>query len=123
MAPLKAPGIDGFHAKFYQAQWDIVGPSVYTLVRWVMEECPLDPRINRTLLVLLLKIQGPERITQFRPISLCTVLNKKIMKTIINSLRPLMVKLIEQNQANFVMVRNITKINDNVSDKTKIFIV
>ncbi|MBA0842410.1 hypothetical protein Goarm_002235, partial [Gossypium armourianum] len=32
MSPLKAPGVDGFHARFYQSQWDIVGPSVCSMV-------------------------------------------------------------------------------------------
>lgn len=58
---------------------------------------PLDPNLNRALLILLPKIQGPEMITQFRLINLCTVLYKIITKTIVNCLRPLMEKLTKQN--------------------------
>lgn len=32
MAPLNALGIDGFHAKFYQSQWDTVDDSVCDLI-------------------------------------------------------------------------------------------
>lgn len=35
MNPLKAPGVDGFHAKFYQANWEVVGVSVFNLVKHV----------------------------------------------------------------------------------------
>lgn len=60
MAPLKAPGVDGYHAKFYQLQWDVVGPSVCSMVRRVLKGHTLDPNINRTLLVLIPKVLGPE---------------------------------------------------------------
>lgn len=37
MAPLKAPGVNGFHAKFYQEQWGTVGLLIHDLVRLVMK--------------------------------------------------------------------------------------
>ncbi|KAA3477635.1 reverse transcriptase [Gossypium australe] len=69
----------------------------------VLEGQLLDPILNRTLLVLLPKTKGPERISQFRSISLCIVLYKIITKMLVNRLRPLMVKLICQNQASFIL--------------------
>ncbi|KAH1073227.1 hypothetical protein J1N35_025555 [Gossypium stocksii] len=87
MAPLKTPGVDGFHQIFRGA--------------------PLDPKMNRTLHVLLPKVQGLERITQFRPISLCTVVYKIVTKKVVNRQKPLMVKFKKPNQASFVFRRNI----------------
>ncbi|KAK8288559.1 hypothetical protein V6Z12_D07G133800, partial [Gossypium hirsutum] len=80
MTPLKAPAIDGYHAKFYQSQWDIIGDSFCSMVWKVLEGHGLDPMINRTLIVLISKVQGSEIISQSRPISLCTVLYKISLK-------------------------------------------
>ncbi|KAH1097801.1 hypothetical protein J1N35_014722 [Gossypium stocksii] len=35
MAPLKAPGSDGFHAFFFQNQWDVVGNVIYEWVKGI----------------------------------------------------------------------------------------
>lgn len=32
MKPLKSPGKDGFHALFYQTQWNILGPSILRFI-------------------------------------------------------------------------------------------
>lgn len=63
MVPLKVPGIDGYHAKFYQVHWDMVSLSICTLVRSVLEGQPLDPSLNCTLLVLIPKVIGLKHIT------------------------------------------------------------
>ncbi|KAG8482487.1 hypothetical protein CXB51_024233 [Gossypium anomalum] len=107
MAPLKALGLDDFYAKFYQAQWDVVGPSIYSLVRRMLEGQPMDTWLNRNLLVLIPKVLGLDRIPQFRLINLCTVLYKIITKIVVNRLRLLLMKLTKKNQASFVISRNI----------------
>ncbi|KAK8292988.1 hypothetical protein V6Z12_D06G159200 [Gossypium hirsutum] len=100
MAPLKVPGVDGFQASFFQTQWEIVGPSVCSFVRHSLGGLRLDPKLNRTLLILIPKTPNPERINQFWLISLCSVLYKILTKRIVNRMRLLMVKLISQNQSN-----------------------
>lgn len=37
MAPLKAPGVDGLHARFYRSQLNIVGESPVSMVRRVFD--------------------------------------------------------------------------------------
>lgn len=60
MAPLNAPGVDGFQASFVQTQWEIVGLSVCSFVRHSLGGLRLDLKLNRTLLVLIPKTPNPE---------------------------------------------------------------
>ncbi|KAA3474676.1 RNA-directed DNA polymerase [Gossypium australe] len=78
-----------------EAQWDTVGNSICSFVRRVLSGCPLDSKVDRTLLVLLPNIVGPKRINQFRPINLCNVLYKIVTKTIVNRLTPMLVKFVK----------------------------
>lgn len=86
MVPFNASGIDGYHVKFYQSQWDIIGDFVCSMVRKVLDGNGLDPMINRTLIVFIPKVQRSELISQICPISLCIVLYKIITKTIMHRL-------------------------------------
>lgn len=108
MAPLKSSGIDDFHVKFYQDNWDIVGSSIFEMVSRVFTDVVLDPWLNRTLLVLIPKQLGVETIKQFKPISLCTVLYKVITKLIVIRLRRVMQILVKQNQSSFIAARSIS---------------
>ncbi|CAN1808039.1 Transposon TX1 uncharacterized 149 kDa protein [Linum perenne] len=102
MGKLKAPGRDGFHPLFYQHSWETVGGSVTKFVSECFSNPNLISSVNDTLLVLLPKVRRPKNMSQLRPISLCNVLYKLVMKCLTNRLRPLMNKLIISNQSSFV---------------------
>ncbi|KAG8483541.1 hypothetical protein CXB51_023295 [Gossypium anomalum] len=78
MAPLKALGSDGFHALFYQFQWDHVG------------------------------ISNAVDFSQLRPISLCFVLYNLAMKIIANLFKVVFSRLFAPEQVGFVAGQNIT---------------
>ncbi|KAH1130005.1 hypothetical protein J1N35_001383, partial [Gossypium stocksii] len=80
MAPLKAPGSDGFHALFFQKQWNTIGGAIYDWVRKVFDEKPIESNLNNTFIVLIPKIQNLEEFGHFRPISFCSVIYKLTMK-------------------------------------------
>ncbi|KAK5775935.1 hypothetical protein PVK06_043891 [Gossypium arboreum] len=63
MAPLKAPKSDGFHALFYQSQWDHVGASVCSWAKGIFSGKSIDSELNNLLIVLLHKSQYPESFT------------------------------------------------------------
>lgn len=108
MNPNKSPGIDGFPTVFFQKSWNLVGTNLLSLVREALREGKIDPDLNRTLIVLIPKVQGPERISQFRPISLCMLPLKIITKLLVDRLRP---RLISKSQSSFVHGRHTT---DNI---------
>lgn len=61
--------------------------------------------------MLILKVQNLENFSQFRPISLCSVLYKLVMKIIANRFKNIFPKIIGQEQAGFIAGRSII---DNV---------
>ena len=76
--PDKAPGPDGFSASFFQASWEIVGPSVIREVHLVFTSRSLRPSQNVTHVRLIPKLVGAKKMTDYRPIALCNVFFKII---------------------------------------------
>lgn len=85
---LKAPGPDGFHAAFFQKCWKVVGPWVIDLVRDFFTNGSSLNLINHTNIALIPKVDNPETVSNFRPISLCNVTYKIITKIMVNRLKP-----------------------------------
>ncbi|KAH1098232.1 hypothetical protein J1N35_015153 [Gossypium stocksii] len=56
MAPLKAPGSDGFQAAFFQNHWDTIGDALCEWVKKVFEGGIIDPEFNNTHIVLISKV-------------------------------------------------------------------
>lgn len=84
MVPTKASGDDGFSALCYQHFWHIVGLEITAFCLKILnDEIALDD-INSTNIMLLLKVPNLVSIKSFKPISLCNVLYKLVVKTIAN---------------------------------------
>lgn len=111
MGPLKEPGPDGLQPIFFPSQWDTIGKSVCDLIHHIFLDTSRVADINETLVVLIPKLQHPESLKQFRPISLCNVVYKIITKVIATGLRKHMPALIAPNQCSFDPGRHST---DNI---------
>jgi hypothetical protein len=109
MNPWKAPGPDGFPAGFYQNGWSAVGSSICTFVKSIWSN-PIDvASVNFTDICLIPKVDKPESVSQFRPISLCNVSYKIITKIIVNRLKQIIPQVVSPFQTGFVPGRNITE--------------
>ncbi|GAU49878.1 hypothetical protein TSUD_408170 [Trifolium subterraneum] len=82
MGPLKSPGEDGYPALFFQQNWDTVSDSLFHYINQVWLNPSLISSINNTLLVLIPKVDRPEFVSQFRPITLCNAVYKIITKSL-----------------------------------------
>ncbi|XP_028784473.1 uncharacterized protein LOC114740485 [Neltuma alba] len=108
---LKAPGPDGFSGCFYYAAWgEINGELVEMIKDFFDHKVSLQP-INKTNIVLIPKVDVAEKVGQFRPIGLCNFVYKIISKVLANRLKPLLMRIISENQRAFVAERLI---QDNI---------
>jgi len=73
MNPHKVPREDGYPTLFFQQCWDTISESLDQYVNQVWVNHSLISCINNTLIVIIPKIDKPEFVSQFRPISLCNV--------------------------------------------------
>jgi len=101
----KALGPDGLHAGFFQQFWPTVGESVCREVKHIFVSRKMLEYLNRTNIVLIPKIKGPETLGNYRPISLCNTVYKIVTKTIVARLRPYLENLISPFQSAFVLGR------------------
>jgi len=105
--PWKAPGPDGFPAGVFQKSWEVVGKNVCDFVREVWLNPSHIATVNQTDICLLPKVQQPEFVNQFRPISLCNTIYKVVSKTIVDRLKEAIPFIISPFQTGFVPGRNI----------------
>lgn len=61
----------------------------------------MNSSLNQIFIALISKVQHPESVREFGPISLCNVLYKLVSKVLINRLKPIMSSIISYNQSAF----------------------
>jgi hypothetical protein len=108
---MKAPGTDGLHAIFFKKCWHIVGEVLTQEVLQAINDKVSPVGWNDTVIVLIPKVETPESISHYRPISLCNVLYKVISKMIVVRIKHILDEVISPVQSAFVPGRMIT---DNI---------
>ena len=86
MESLSAPSLDGMPPTFFQTYWSIVGDDVSSAILNCLNNCSLPAEINHTFITLIPKVKSPEKISEFRPISLCNFIYKLLCKVLANRL-------------------------------------
>lgn len=102
IGPIKAPGPDGFPARFFQRNWQVLKEEVTGAVLKFFATGHMPKGVNDTVIVLIPKVPTPADLKEFRPISLCNVIYKVVSKCMVNRLRPLLTELISENQSAFI---------------------
>ena len=86
MAPLKALRPNGMPPLFYQYYWNLIGDDIFDTVLHYLNSATLPDHLNHTFITLIPKKKNSEFASEFRPISLCKVLNKIFSKVLANRL-------------------------------------
>ncbi|KAH1083924.1 hypothetical protein J1N35_023685 [Gossypium stocksii] len=118
MEPLKVPGVNGFPVMFLQRYWHIIGPKISSYCLSILRRESQFQDINRTHIVLLPKVEKPRFLSQFCPISLCTVMYKIVAKVVVNRMSTILGEVIDEAQGAFIPGRLIS---DNVLIAYEIF--
>eukprot|EP00253_Pinus_taeda_P008795 PITA_08795 len=111
MEPDKAPGPDGFTARFLQSCWSTINKDLLRMVRKSQSCSKIGGSTNSAFLALLPKEKGASDFSRFRPISLCNTSYKLITKIISTRLKNILSDIIPENQGGFIKGR---KILDNI---------
>jgi hypothetical protein len=108
IGPLKAPGPDGFPARFFQRNWGTLKGKIIGAVMEFFRTGVMPEGANITSIVLIPKVSNPSKLSEYRPISLCNVVYKVVAKCLVNRMRPLLDDIISLAQSAFVPGRMIT---------------
>lgn len=99
MSPNSAAGPDGMNGKFFQACWDIICTDLLDIVQYFCCGHSMPKYFSHACLVLLPKVDHPNKRSEFRPISHSNFTNKIISKLICIRRAPILPHLISDNQS------------------------
>ena len=111
MHPLTTPGPGGMPPLFYHNFWPIVKSIVIHTALDFLNYGASPLKFHDTHNVLISKTKNPEKVMNYRPISLCNVAYKMSSKVVANRMKLMLQEIIGENQSAFVVECLIT---DNV---------
>lgn len=106
----KAPGPDGFTVEFTSA-WDLVGSDVISAVKSFFTTSVLPRQVNATVISLIPKVPTAEKLSDFRPISLCNAVYKVISKIIASRLQEKLLRLYKGTRSVLLRVVSLAKMS------------
>jgi len=92
----KAPGPDGFNGFFVKKTWHIIRDDLYKLCTDFYDHIADLKSINHSYITLVPKMDNPETVNDFRPISLLNTSMKII------TMQREMPKVVHENQYGFI---------------------
>jgi hypothetical protein len=105
--PDKAPGPDGFNGLFMKKSWDIIKADFIRLANDFYSGYMNLASINTAYITLIPKVNNPETMKEFRPISLVSMPLKFITKLLANKLQKEIIPMQHQNQYGFIKGKTI----------------
>lgn len=92
---------------FYQKSWNVVGRIVCEHVKGLWKNPSRTLDINNIDICLIPKINQPDYVRQFRPISVCNIIYKIMSKVIMERLKECIPSFVSPYQSGFVLGRRI----------------
>ncbi|GKV22646.1 hypothetical protein SLEP1_g32498 [Rubroshorea leprosula] len=103
----KAPGPDGFNFNFIKRNWEVIKKDITEFIQEFHDKGKLVKGSNESFVVLIPKTNNPERIEEYRPISLIGIMYKILSKLLANRLRQVLDGVIGETQMAFIAGRQL----------------
>lgn len=103
----KSPGPDGFNNEFIKSCWTVIANDFYDLILQFQLGGLCLQSINTSFITLIPKVEGANKVSDYRPISLLNTTMKIITKLLANKLQEAIPNLIHKNQYGFIQRRTI----------------
>jgi len=103
----KSPGLDGVNFGFIKEFWHVLQEDVMRFVSEFHRKGKLCRGINSTFIALIPKVDNPQKLNDFQPISLVECRYKILAKILANMLCVVVGKVVSETQTTFVKDRQI----------------
>ncbi|XP_058741550.1 uncharacterized protein LOC131613927 [Vicia villosa] len=110
MGDNKAPGVDGYNAKFYKSSWTVIKKDVVNVVQDFFVNNRMYRAVNCALVTLIPKTKDAKSMKEMRPIACCTTLYKIISKVLTKRLNKV-INSVNDSQTTFLPGKTI---HDNI---------
>ena len=101
----KSPGPDGINFGFIKQFWTTLKEDFMCFITEFHRNGRLTKGINATFIALIPKVSSPQRLNDFRPISLVDCMYKVLAKILANRLRVIIDSVVSDAQSAFVKGR------------------
>jgi len=103
----KSPGPDGISFGFIKEFWNLLKDDLLRFMVEFHRNGKLTKGLNSTFIALIPKVSSPQRLNDFRPISLVGSLYKVLAKVLANRLRIVIGSVVSESQSAFVKGKQI----------------
>ncbi|GKV31185.1 hypothetical protein SLEP1_g39903 [Rubroshorea leprosula] len=122
----KAPGPNGFNFDFVKNVWELIRVDVIRFLHEFHKNGKLVRGLNTSFIVLVPKVDNPQKIEEFRPISLIGVMYKILAKLLANRLKVVLDGIVDEQHMAFIRGRQLmdgvvvaNEVIDDVKKKRK----
>ncbi|GKV02337.1 hypothetical protein SLEP1_g14790 [Rubroshorea leprosula] len=122
----KAPRPDGFNFGFVKNVWELIRVDVIRFLHDFYKNGKLVRGLNTSFIVLVPKVDNPQKIEEYRPISLIGVIYKILAKLLANRLKVVLDGIVGEQQMAFIRGRQLmdgvvvaNEVIDDVKKKRK----
>lgn len=95
------------HAIFFKRFWHLLEDDLVAEVLGAVQNAAIPTGWNDTTIIMIPKVDNPDKVTQFRPISLCNVVYKIISKIISLRLKSLLPEIISYHRVDLLQTINV----------------